>query len=498
MRSLRKTLILGTTLGTAGTLVTAGVLLYVLVRASLWAEFDRSLLDKAQILASAVQQERGQLDLGFDDLDLREFQGDDPTAYLQLWLADASTLYQSSDGKLKRPDRRQNVPSFERIRLPDGRNGRSVTFAFAPHAETADGQATESPRQGNPQSSPAMQTIDLVLARSTEPIDQALMHLGVLLLWVGLAAVAASTGVLWWVVRRATRPLERLAGDIAALAEDDLTRRIDLDANPLEIQPVVDRLNDLLRRLETAFRRERAFSANVAHELRNPLAGLRLKLDVAMSKTRHPGEYHRAMDECRQITGQMQTMVENLLSLARLEAGQVQVRCESLLLDQLIRELWQPFDAHARHRLLNVQWSLQDKIPLVSDVSLLRVLVRNVLENAVAYADQGGTVRIGARSTDHLVEFSASNSGSRLTQVQAENAFEQFWRGDEARSEAGIHCGLGLPLVRKIATVLGGTAVARSTADGCFDISVSIPSWTDESQSHLVATTAASVPQPGQ
>jgi two-component system sensor histidine kinase QseC len=270
-------------------------------------------------------------------------------------------------------------------------------------------------------------------------------------------------------------PLEKLARQIGRFSEDDLAARIDLDAPPLEIQPVVDRLNDLLRRLEDAFRRERAFSANVAHELRNPLAGLRLKMDVATSRTRQPPEYERAIDDCRRITAQMQTMVENLLALARIEAGQVQVRRESLLLDRLVRELWEPLEAEAAGRLLNVLWSREEEVPIVSDPSLLRVVLRNVLENAVAYADQGGTVRIEARSVDHQARLSVSNSGSRLSQDQAESVFQQFWRGDEARSQAGAHCGLGLSLVRKIAGVLGGTAVARCNKDGDFELVLSIP-----------------------
>jgi signal transduction histidine kinase len=243
----------------------------------------------------------------------------------------------------------------------------------------------------------------------------------------------------------------------------------------------------LLQRLEAAFRRERAFGANVAHELRTPLAGLRLKMDVATSRMRQPLEYEEAIDECRRITGQMQTMVENLLSLARLDSGQVASCSEPVLFDRLVRDLWRPLDADAKRRLLDVQWSLESEITIVSDPSLLRVLVRNVLENAVAYANQGGAVRIRTLSVDDGVEFSVSNTGSNLSQAQAEQAFDPFWRGDAARTEAGVRCGLGLSLVRKIVAVLGARAVARSAVDGCFEISVSIPGRTDRRSHSLPA-----------
>jgi two-component system sensor histidine kinase QseC len=487
MRSLRRTLIWRTALGSAAVLVTAGVLLYVLVRASLLAQFDRALLENARILASAVEREDEGLDLAFDDLDMREFQGDRPTAYLQLWLADGATLYRSSRAsasELSKPTERSASPRFVRATLPDGRNGRSVTFTFVPrteHERARDAKA-EDGAQPNPRSGRTSEAIDLVLARDTSPIDRALGRLGVLLLFVGLAAVATSTAILWRIVGRSIQPVEQLAREIGQVDEDDLAKRIELDAVPLEIQPVVDRLNDLLCRLEAAFRRERAFSANVAHELRNPLAGLRLKMDVATSRTRQPEEYEKAINECRRITAQVQTMVENLLSLARLEAGQVQVHREPLLLGRLVRELWEPLNAEARSRMLNVQWSLEGEMPIVSDPSLVSVVVRNVLENAVAYADEGGIVRIDARSTDGKAEISVANSGSRLSQEQVERAFEQFWRGDEARTDVGVHCGLGLSLVRKIASVLGGTAVARSSVGADFEVSVSIPTRTGDSE----------------
>jgi len=481
MRSLRKTLVLGTTLATASIFVIAGILLYALVRASLLAQFDQSLLDKAQILASAVEREDGELELGFDDLDMREFQGDEPAAYMQLRLADGSPLYRSSDAsndELKLPGKPQELPVFGQIALCDGRQGRAVMFRFLPRGSQElpareDGSKDNAPSASQRNSTAA--AIDFLMARSTGALDETLAYLGGLLLLVGATAIAASTGVLWWIVRRSVRPLEQLAKEIGRFKEDDLAKRIDLDVAPIEVQPVVDRLNDLLGRLEDAFRRERTFSANVAHELRNPLAGLRLKMDVAMSRTREPSEYKQAIDDCRSITVQMQGMVENLLSLARLEAGQVQVRYESLELGQLVRDQWEPLDAAAAARMLNVRWSQEDDVPIVTDPSLASVVVRNVLENAVAYTNEGGTLRIDVGSADGQASLDVCNSGSQLSQTQVESAFQQFWRGDEARSEAAVHCGLGLPLVRKIATVLGGTVVARTSVDGDFEISISIP-----------------------
>jgi two-component system, OmpR family, heavy metal sensor histidine kinase CusS len=485
MRSLGRTLVLGTTTGTAAVFAAAGILLYLLAGASLLARFDESLLDKARLLASAVEWERGGFSMEFDNLDMHELEGDHPAGYLQLWRADGSTLYKSpglAEDSLERPAERLMTPAWRSAQLPDGRPGRTVSFAFLPRAEDekSDGRA-EGGHDGKKVAPQSAETISLAFARNTDLMHETLARLRWLLLLVGMVSITMSTSVLWWLVRRSMCPLESLAREIGQVDANDLSKPIGREACPSEIRPVIDRLNDLLVRLDAAFRRERAFSANVAHELRNPLAALCLKMDVARSRTRQPQEYEQAIDQCRQITTQIQRIVENLLSLARLEAGQIVARAEPMCLDELIRELWRPLEVEAARRRLDVQWSMTPPLLLVSDASLVSLVARNVLENAVAHVNDGGAVRIGASSTNGAVEILVANSGSRLSQDQAEHAFEQFWRGDEARSNLGVHCGLGLSLVGKIVTVLGGTARVRSCVDGDFEILIAFLSRTTKS-----------------
>jgi two-component system sensor histidine kinase QseC len=479
MRSLGKTLVLGTTLAAAAIFVASGLLLYLLARANLLAQFDQSLCEGARLLASTVERTQGRIELEFQDLDFRDFEGPHPSACLKIFAADGSTLYRSAaaDGLDPVPSPvRTDAPLIGRFRFPDGGRGRAVSLAFLPRVE---GDNADENGDGRPQadaaSNPAGEPLTLVLGRSSEAVDQTLARLVGALLLVGLVAVGVSTATLWWFVRHSFRPLERLAADIGRLGEADLADEIGLGAGPREIQPVIDRLNDLLRRLDAAFRRERAFSANVAHELRNPLAGLRLKMDVANSRTRQPLEYRQTIAECCRITAEMQRMVENLLTLGRLESGQTEVHREPVPLDELIRQLWQPLETAAGERGLRVDWALEPGLTLVSDRSLLAVAIRNVLENAVIHADRNGSIRIAATGTDRQAELSVSNSGSSLSQEQAEQAFARFWRGDPARSDIGVHCGLGLSLARTGLAILGGAASVRSEAGGDFQITLVLP-----------------------
>ncbi|MFO8013737.1 MAG: ATP-binding protein [Phycisphaerae bacterium] len=472
MRSLRTKLVASTAVGAAVVLVVAGLALYLLVRDGLVAQFDDAMLDKARLLASSVEVEHGKVDLEFDELDMGEFAAGERPSYLQVWLPNGSVRYRSpslGDGDLDAPAGPADAPVLGPVVLPNGRPGRSVGLVFSPRVEGGGRRdASAPPDTDGPR-------LTLVLARDVAPLAAPLARLKFLLVAVGAAAVAVTAGVLWVAVGRGLRPVERLAEDIGAVDETDLGRRITAAGAPAELAPVVDCLNRLLARLEAAFERERGFSADVAHELRTPLAGLRATMDVALVRPRDPAEYEEALRACLRITVRMQAMVEHLLALARLDAGQMEVRPESVSPARVVREAWQPLAERADARRLRLEWCLAEDGEVVTDPALLGLVVRNVLENAVGHADEGGAVTVETAAEGDAVRFRVTNTGSRLARDEAEHVFERFWRGDAARSDAGVHCGLGLPLVRKAAGVLGGTVEVRSQPGGEFRITVTLP-----------------------
>jgi two-component system sensor histidine kinase QseC len=476
MRSLRTKLVARTAVGAAVVLVASGVVLYLLVRDGLLARFDEAMLDKARLLASATESEDGQVDLEFDDLDMGEFAAAGRPAYLQVWLPDGAVLYRSPslDGRnLNRPAGRAGEPVLGPVVLPDGRAGRRVTLVFSPRVE-GDGERGTSGRQDA-----AAPALTLTLARGVGPVEAMLVRLRVLLVAVGAVTVAVTGGVLWVAVRRGLRSVAHLAGEIGAVDEANLTRRIAAPTVPAELAPVVACLNRLLARLEAAFERERGFSADVAHELRTPLAGLRATMDVALSRPRKPAEYEEAMRTCLSVTVRMQEMVEHLLVLARLDAGQTDLHPEPVLLNDVVRDAWHPLAGKAEARRLRLEWRLAEDRQVVADPALLGLVVRNVLANAVDHADEGGSVTVESAVADEGVRLGVSNTGSRLTQSEADRVFERFWRGDGARSGTGVHCGLGLPLVKRATEVIGGTVEVRSQAGGAFQVTVSVPDAPD-------------------
>lgn len=481
MHSLSRTLVVGTTLLTASILVTAGVVLYLLVRLSLLAELDRSLTDRAGLLASTIEIEDGKLDLELVDLDMRTFEGRRPEAYVEVRSAGGAILYKSpslADADLAADHISGNKNECFDTELPDGRPGRAVQLAFSPRNEILERQGEVSTNSGEAGGVPDAGhggDLSVVLAQSTSHIDTVLARLRVLLALVGGAAAAIAGGTLWYYVARSLRPLKELAHEIEQVGENDLKEPIGTTGYPSEIGPVVERLNQLLQRLDAAFRRERTMNANVAHELRNPLAGLCLKLDVAVSRNREAREYRQTLDQCRAITSQLQQMVENLLSLTRLDAGQFDLRRGPVRLEELIRNQWSPLAELAEQRRLRVQWDFEPELTAVTDAALLGVALRNLLDNAVTYADEGGAISMRTRTVEDRVQLTVINSGSRLNQEDSENALALFWRHDPSRSATGVHCGLGLSLVQRIVTVLQGRISVKSSPGGDFEIGVALP-----------------------
>jgi two-component system OmpR family sensor kinase len=432
--------------------------------------FDAALDATARMLAAEVEQKDGKIRTGFEgeEVDLSAFKRPVRPEYFQLWGEDGQVLVRSQSlgaGDLPRGAASLDAPATEALALADGRPGRSVTFVFQPKVEDED-------RRPPPTASPAHAT--LVVARETADIDAKRSAFRWLLGSAAAGTILLTLLVAALVVRQGLRPLDKLAAQIAAIREERLDTAIPTDGMPREMTPIVNRLNDLLHRLQDAFQRERAFTADAAHELRTPLAGIRATLEVALSRARKPEEYQGALGESVEIVGHMQSIVTDLLMLARLEGGQVPLRPEPVLLGQEVERLWRPLAGQAEKRAVRFASNVPADLAAAADRELLAMAVSNLLANAAEYTNDGGRIEISGRATGDKVELAFSNTACCLSPEQAGHVFERFWRGDAARA-AGVHCGLGLALVERAVVVMGGEATAAVSPDGVFTVRLVLP-----------------------
>ena len=438
MRSIRTRLLAGTAIGVSLAFAISGVLVLVLVRASLYTQFDETLVARAGALSSLVEQDDDSVEVEIDPAGAPGEQ-----TYFELWEGERVLMRSTTlgPGDLERSPGAQVIRS---VTLPDGNDGRQITVRFEARREP-DERSTRPPSK-----------VTLVLARPVAELSTAVSRLGGVLVGVGLFGTLLCLAILIGVVRFGLAPVRSLAAAIAELREGDLAVKLEAAATPRELRPVVDRLDELLRRLAAAFARERELTAEMAHELRTPIAGLRATIEVAMSREDRPAEkYRAALADCLAITRQTERLVETLLSLARLDAGTAPVVKTSLDLDELVRESLAAITARAAERHVAVVTALP-AVTASTDRDMLQLVLHNLLDNAVSYVEDGGTIRVELAPGTITI----SNTGCALAPADAERVFERFWRGDAARS-AGMHAGLGLALCKKLVSLLGGAITAR-------------------------------------
>ena len=464
MKSLRAKLLLGTTLGLILVLLVSGVALDVLVGGILRREFDRALAEKGRALSSLVDQDEDGLEFELADASLPEYAAPQRAEYFEIWNEDSSPFTRSHSLKeqdLERVADPTARPVFRSIRLPDGRPGRIAVFTFTPRCEETRGVA------------PQPVTLTIAVARDVLDLNNTLSRIRGWLIGVGLIAIALSATVQIWIVRLLLRPLARLRRQIDDMGEHDLSTRIDSADLPSELTPVVACLNDLLTRLGIAFHRERRFTGDVAHELRTPLAGLRARLELALSRERTPDVYRNALCACLEIGLQMQQLVENLLQLARFDAGQVEMSLEPVNVAKLVHECWSPLEHRAQQRELQMEWRIENHVALETDPDKLRLVVRNLLDNAVVHADEGGRIVVQVSSNQGSLVIVFGNSCSRIAHHDVSRVFERFWRFDSVSlGQDARHYGLGLPLCKTIMELLGGSIEAALEKDNWFTVTI--------------------------
>jgi two-component system sensor histidine kinase QseC len=473
MKSLRGRLLLGTTITTLVVFALAGTAIYLLVRASLLADFDHTLRAKTASVAAITDIDEGRLKLENDAQQMPEFSRKINPEYFQVWLGSQTVRSKTLGSATLDPTSST---------LPDGSPGRAMRLQFTIPAENEE------------QKPAAQQTATIVVARSTRDLDHQLSRLALLLVGVCGIATCITLSATRMIVNRSLAPASEIAEKISHVGLADLKERLAVEAAPRELAPIVERLNEMLMRLDAAFTREKAFTGNVAHELRTPLAGIRAALEVCATQPREPGEYRRVVADCLSTANLMSHMVESLLSITRLGAGQIKARRQAIRLDPLIHECWQRVEQTAKS--FDVHWETDARAIVVGDEHLLRAVLTNLLDNAASYVDAGGAITIRTRTGDEHVQIEIENTGSTLSSSDLAKVFDPFWRADSSRTATGRHCGLGLTLARGYVELMGGTIVVESNAVGAFIAKISLPTRNDiptdrsrEAEPHFINAT---------
>jgi len=299
---------------------------------------------------------------------------------------------------------------------------------------------------------------------------------------IALAVMAVLAFLLGWLVAgRVLRPLRAITATAQHISATSLHERLALAGPDDEFKDLADTLDGLFARLEASFTAQRNFVASAAHELRTPLTLDKTLLQVALRNPRSTAEQWRTTGAELLESGQQQERIlEALLTLATSEAGVG--RCEPADLAKVARRCLASAAAEAGRRGLDVATSL-GPAPLLGDPDLITRLVANLVDNAVRHNVPGGTVEVETAWRDGHTILSVANSGPVIPPGEVGRLLQPFQRLATSRGSDGNGHGLGLAIVRAIATAHGGTVMARVRPGGGMHVQVRIPADASASRS---------------
>ena len=281
-----------------------------------------------------------------------------------------------------------------------------------------------------------------------------------------LSALAGSTVLIallsWFTAHRGLAPIHEVARLAKRISADRIGDRLPISAVPAEIVDLALAFNDMLDRLGDSFRRMSEFSSDVAHELRTPISNVMTQTQVALSAERSPPEYREVLHSILEEHERMARMVGDMLYLSKAENGILVPSSADVDLAHEVRLLCAYFDALVEER--GVQLRVYGEGVVRGDRLMLRRAISNLLSNAIRHTASGGAVEVRIESKGSgIITLSVENPGPDIPAEHLPRLFDRFYQVDASRKKSGKGAGLGLAIVRSIATAHGASIRVESS-----------------------------------
>jgi heavy metal sensor kinase len=316
----------------------------------------------------------------------------------------------------------------------------------------------------------------LQIAQSLDPVASMLRQL----LWL-LAAIVPLTLVFalaggFWFARRALGPIDHITTAAQRMSAEDLTQRLGLNLPDDEVGRLARTFDGMLARLDAAFCRERQFTADASHELRTPLTAMRGEIDVTLSRPRSVAEYRRALEGLGGDVDRLTRLAEDLLTLARADAGRLPLDQDTLNVSQLLRAVAEQLRPLAESKNISIEVRADDALVAWADEDKLLRVMLNLVDNALKFTPVGGRVMLSASRAAGQVELAVSDTGAGMSAQDLAHIFERFYRADESHSPGAGGAGLGLAIAHSLVAAQSGTIEVRSALGQGTTFVVKLPS----------------------
>lgn len=454
MRSIRSRVLATSLVASWVLILVSAVIWYRTAESLLVGQFDDALAMRAQSLATLMVETEEGVELEFADELTPEFMPGPNAGFFQAWTAAGVVVERSKSlGEHDLPYARGSLEKREcwDLVLPDGRNGRACRIAAAVLPEE-----TPEEEEADVPPAPSGLTATIVVAQGRAGLDDALASLWISVLLVGGLVAFGNLILLYLILTRGMKPLDRLGSEVRGLDPADLPEQLGFRAERAELEPIVTGLDVLLGRIRAAIDREKRTTSNIAHEMMTPIAELRALTEVALKWPEKSDYTQEALRQSHAVALQMNGITETILALAHSEQGAMACVSEEIPLDAFLQGLVGRLEALASAKSLDIEVQVPEGLEIRSDSALLDIVLSNLLSNALTYGPSGSTVQVTAGRDGAQVCIEVCNAVTDLESVDLTHLTEPFWRKDAART-GGQHAGLGLTLAAEVSAVLGGS-----------------------------------------
>jgi len=314
----------------------------------------------------------------------------------------------------------------------------------------------------------------LVVGQSIKSVEDSVASATFLLVVGGLAALVAAGVGGWWLARRALHPVGQMAEAADRIGIDRIHERLSEPKREDELGRLGRTLNRMLDRIERGVYEKRRLVADASHELRTPLAVMRSELDVTLLDKGLDPEARAVLESAREEIDRMTRIVENLLTLARVDEGELKLLPAPVSLRDVAENALEPLQPAAAARGVEIKLAEGEAVAR-ADADLVRQVVTNLLDNALKYSEQGGDVEVRVWSHDGRAGLTVKDSGPGIPEEALSRVFNRFYRVDASRNRSSGGSGLGLSISREIIRAHGGRIWVESAEGGGSSFSFEVP-----------------------
>ena len=308
------------------------------------------------------------------------------------------------------------------------------------------------------------------------------------IIWVLKLGTIISALMCLVIAHYLSKPIERLRNATNELARGNLDIRVGATIGKRrdEIADLVHDFDSMADELRQQIQSERNLLSGVSHELRSPIARMRLALVLARSSDKP--EREEMLDRIEQDTIQLDSMLERILTVARLESGQYRPKFESVSLNEIIDEVLDDARFEAAATGATIHYIDDAIVSVIGDPGLMRSAIENVVRNAIFYSGQNGAIEVRLRMDDGHAVVSVRDNGPGVPEEALPLLFKPFYRVDGSRVTSTGGMGLGLAIVRNAMAAHGGTVTAQNAAPHGLEVELRLPATGTKDTTHAAAT----------